>query len=45
MRNLKRDVWIVPYLGIMTCSIAMLTPTAFFENVMWNHELINWIWG
>ena len=45
MRYLKRDLWIIPYLGIITCSIAILTPTAFFENVIWNHEIINWIWG
>ena len=45
MRDLKRFVWIIPYLGIITCSIAILTPTAFFENVIWNHEIINWIWG
>lgn len=45
MQNLKRKVWIISYLGIMLCSIAMLTPAAFFENVIWNHEIINWIWG
>jgi len=45
MQNLKRNVWIISYLGIIMCSIAMLTPTAYFENVIWNHENIIWIWG
>jgi hypothetical protein len=27
------------------CSIALFTPAAFFENVIWNHEIIKWIMG
>ena len=45
MRDLKRDVWIVPYLGLITCSIALFTPAAFFENIIWNHEIIKWMMG
>ena len=45
MRNLKRYVWIIPPLGIITCSIALFTPAAYFNNIIWNHEVINWIWG
>ncbi|MHA1509490.1 MAG: hypothetical protein ACTSO6_12390 [Promethearchaeota archaeon] len=45
MRDLKRDVWIVPYLGLIICSIALFTPAAFFENIIWNHEIIKWMMG
>ena len=45
MRDLKRDVWIVPYLGLIMCSIALFTPAAFFENIIWNHEIIKWMMG
>lgn len=45
MRDLKKYAWIVPYLGILTCSIAIFTPAAYFENVIWNHKIIFWIWG
>jgi hypothetical protein len=27
------------------CLIALFTPAAYFENVIWNHQIINWIWG
>ena len=45
MRDLKRDVWIVPYLGLIMCLIALFTPAAFFENIIWNHENIKWMMG
>ena len=45
MRDLKRDVWIIPYLGLIICSIALFTPAAFFENIIWNHEIIKWMMG
>jgi hypothetical protein len=45
MRNLKTFVWVILYLGVFVCSIALFTPAAFFENIIWNHKIINWIWG
>ena len=45
MRDLKTYIWVGPYLGIILCSIALFAPAAFFENIIWNHEIINWIWG
>jgi hypothetical protein len=45
MRDLKIYVWILPYLGVIICVIALFTPAAFFENIIWNHEIIIWIWG
>lgn len=45
MRDLKNYVWLIPFLGIILCSIALVTPAAFFVNTIWNHEITNWIWG
>lgn len=45
MRDLKDYIWFVPYIGLIMCSIALFTPAAFFENVIWNHEIIKWIMG
>ena len=45
MRDLKIYVWILPYLGVIICIIALFTPAAFFKNIIWNHEIIIWIWG
>jgi len=45
MRDLKTYMWVVPFLGIIMCSISLFVPAAFFENIIWNHEIINWIWG
>ena len=45
MRELKAYIWVIPYLGLIICLVALFTPTAYFENVFWNHEIINWIWG
>lgn len=45
MRDLKIYVWILPYLGVIMCIIALFTPAASFKNIIWNHEIIIWIWG
>jgi hypothetical protein len=45
MRDIKNYFWIIPFIGIIVCVTAFLTPTAFFENVTWNHTIYNWIWG
>ncbi len=45
MRYLKKYEKIIPFFGIIICLTAMFTPTAYFENIIWNHQIINWIWG
>ena len=45
MRDLKSFAWIVPHLGLVMCLIALITPAAYFENIIWNHEIIKWILG
>jgi hypothetical protein len=45
MRSIKNYFWIIPFLGVVMCIIALFAPAAYFENVIWNHEIINWIWG
>lgn len=45
MRNLKTFFWLLPCIGLILCSIALFTPAAYFENVIWNHEIIKWILG
>ena len=45
MRESKTFIWVIPYLGLIICIVALFTPTAYFENIFWNHEIINWIWG
>ena len=45
MRDMKIYVCVLPYLGILMCVIALFTPAAYFENRIWNHEIIIWIWG
>ncbi len=45
MRNFKGYSWIIPILGNITCSIALFSPAAFFENIVWHHQITNWIWG
>lgn len=42
---MKKYIHIVLYIGILLCIIALFTPAAYFENVVWNHKIINWIWG
>ena len=45
MQNLEKYVWIVPHLGLVMCLIALFTPAAYFENIIWNHEIIKWTLG
>jgi len=45
MRDMKTYVWILPYLGVIMCIVAMFAPAAYFENVIWNHQITIWIWG
>ena len=45
MRDLKSFAWIVPHLGLVMCLIALITPAAYFENIIWNHEIIKWMMG
>ena len=45
MRDLKKSLWILPFVGVVVCTIALFTPAAFFENRDWNHTIFNWIWG
>jgi hypothetical protein len=45
MKNLKKFTQTLPIIGVIICSIAFFTPASFFENIVWNHTIINWIWG
>ena len=45
MKHLKYYLWAIPFVGTTICLIALFTPAAFFENIVWNHEIYNWIWG
>jgi len=45
LRNLKNYIWTLPFIGALICIISFFTPAAYFENIVWNHTIINWIWG
>jgi hypothetical protein len=45
MKDIKNYFWLIPFIGGIICLIAFLTPTAIFENIIWNHSIHNWIWG
>lgn len=45
MRHSKYYLWTTPYIGAIICLIAFFTPSAFFENIVWNHIIYNWMWG
>lgn len=41
----KKYIYIIPYLGLGLCWLALLFPAAYFENVLYHHQIIKWIWG
>ena len=43
--NFEKYVWIIPYLGTVLCWIALPFPAACFENVIYNHQIVSWMWG
>ncbi|MFX1571593.1 MAG: hypothetical protein ACFFB0_02510 [Promethearchaeota archaeon] len=45
MKELKNYLWLIPFIGVIICIIALLTPAAFFENRQYNHTIYRWIWG
>ena len=45
MIDIKLYFWMIPFVGVVICSIALFTPAAFFENQIWNHTIYVWIWG
>jgi hypothetical protein len=32
MDDIKRYIWMMPFVGVVICIIALFTPAAFFEN-------------
>ena len=45
MEDINHYFWIIPFIGLVICIIAIFTPAAFFENQIWNHTIYVWIWG